>query len=79
MTNIEKAKRHADVLLPKLEALRNNCGGGRLHDVLGHLALVSNYRWMIDRPGRNDPEVIAVETIDICTKAEKFLVEVIKW
>ena len=72
------ARRSADLLIPKLEALRNSVGGAKIHDVLGHLALVSNYRWMIDKPGRNDPEVIAVETIDICNKAERFMMEVVR-
>lgn len=75
MNNIDRAKRHADLLLPRLEAMRNTCGGGRLHDVLGHLALVSNYRWMLDKPGRNDLNAVATETLDICIQAEKFMME----
>lgn len=78
MDIIEQAKRNADLLIPKLEGLRNTAGSGRIHDVLGHLALVSNYRWMIDKPGRNDPLVIATETLDICAKAEKFMMEVVR-
>ena len=78
MDIIEQAKRNADLLIPKLEGLKKSVGGGKLHDVLGHLALVSNYRWMIDKPGRNDPAVIATETLDVCAKAEKFMMEVVR-
>lgn len=78
MSNIDTARRRADLLLPKLEALKKTIGDARLHDVLGHTALVSNYRWMLDKPGRNDPAVIAEETIDICDKAEKFMMEVVQ-
>ncbi len=76
MDTVDQAKRNADLLLPRLEALRSTVGSGRLHDVLQHVALVANYRWMIDNPGRNRVEDVASETIKVCQKAERFMLEI---
>lgn len=73
MTDPDMARRRADLILPKLEAARRSAGGSRIHDVLQHLALVSNYRQMIDSAKRVPVEVLAQDLVECCDKAEKFL------
>lgn len=73
MDIVERAKREADLILPKLRHVRNRGDGAIIHDVIGHIALVSNYREMLNRPGRSDPATLAEELCDCVRKAEQFL------
>lgn len=73
MTKIEMANRVADLLLPKLESYRKNCGGGNIHDVNVWIAVVANNQKLMNTTVKQDPEEIAEELIHAVNEATKWL------
>ena len=76
MDIVQTANRRAELLLPKLEALR---AGGRIHDVLTYIAILNRYGEFLKRGHRvATPDEIAQELLEACDGAEKFMMEVAK-
>lgn len=74
MTKIDQANRAADLILPRLEYFKKNCGGGSIHDVMCWIAIVQNNQKLMNTTVRQDPEEIAAELIHAANEAERWLV-----
>ena len=67
--NIQTTKRTAELILPKLEAVRNIGRGTIIHDAVQHIAMVNGFLWLLengDAKAANDLEIV-------CRNAEAFL------
>lgn len=73
MNIIERANRRAELILPRLEAVRKTLGGGLYHEMSNHFTIVRNYHDLLLRPGLLDAEHIAEDLIHACDDAETFL------
>lgn len=78
MDIIQDANNRADLILPKLQALRNKAGGGRIHKVITWLGIVQNSKELLNMTTRLDPEEVAADLISACDEAEKFMMEVVR-
>lgn len=76
MNIIEQAERNTELILPKLQAFKRNAGAAWIHDVDQQIAILRNFRDLMRKPRRLDPELIAQDLLHAVEKAEKFLVEV---
>lgn len=75
MNAVDTARRHAQILIPRLEAYRKRCGSGNIHDTLKWLSLLQNYVHMMENSRKFKPEELAPDLIECCHKAETFLIE----
>ena len=73
MDVVQAAIRRAELLLPKLEALR---AGGELHDALTYIAILNRYGDFLNNGHRvASKEELAKELCEACDGAEKFMIE----
>lgn len=73
--SVEEAIKQAENTLIRLEAYRMRCGGGRIHDTMVWIAVVSSYVGLLQRGSKADPQVLVKELTEGIEKAREFLIQ----
>lgn len=74
MKIIEQAERNAELIIPKLEAVKQRIGSGRIHDVDVYLSTLTGTRMSLQESGN---EEIAKRLLYEVGQAERFLKSVV--